>query len=342
LASYASIAEELEILVFGVGERKEKKIAPNVRVFSGGGTSKVSAYIRGVRELFSSTKHTHPDIISAQDPFFVGFAALVAARVYRVPFQAQLHTDCFSFAYALQSPRQCIETVLAFFVVQGASCIRVVSKRILKSISSFSRIPVAVLPIRVADVPQDPGQKPLEFKDRFTLVSVARMTEEKQLHLLVNAVLGIPNVDVIFVGDGPLRKDLELRVARLGLTDRVRFAGWQNPHPYYAHADAYVCTSRFEGYGMALMEGALHALPIVTTDVGIASEVLHDGEEALIVEPTAQAIRKALEKLLTDSALRASLGDAARKSATGLLVSEGEYLARYRQGLLTCASKTAS
>ncbi len=253
-----------------------------------------------------------------------------------------MHTDCFSFAYALQSPRQTVETVLAFFVILASDCVRAVSERIAESIKPFSNASVSILPIRVQDIPQEAFSKPKEFKNRFTVVSVARLTEEKRPHLLIDAVRGLSEAHVIFVGDGPLKKNLELRAKRLGIADRVSFAGWQNPHPYLANANAFVSMSRFEGYGMALVEAALHALPIITTDAGIAGEVFKNAEDALVIPGTAEALRDALQKLLRDSALRASLGASARKKAEGELVSESMYLGRYKEALSACGVKTAS
>ena len=192
------------------------------------------------------------------------------------------------------------------------------------------------------DISKEKTPIPGEFSNRLTIVSVARMTKEKQLHLLIDAVGGIPEVDLIIVGDGQLRKNLELRVRRLGLSSRVKFAGWQNPHPYYAHAQIFVSMSRFEGYGIALMEAAFHGLAIVSTHAGIVGDVLRDGLETIVVPSNAGALREALERLIRDGALRTSLGTSARKRAEAMLVSESEYLLQYRQALLSCASKTAS
>lgn len=342
IASYEVIAENLAFVLFGVGGRKEKMLASNLSVVAPGGVNKIDAFLRGTREVLKLLKKNHFDIVSAQDPFFLGTVGLCAARANRIPFQAQLHTDCFSFAYAFQSFRQCVETVLAFFVISGASCVRVVSSRIAHSIASFSSVSVTVLPIRVPTINMETFPVPSEFHSRFTVLSVARMTKEKQLHLLIDAVALLPEVDLILVGEGPLRKNLESRVQRLGLSERVRFSGWQNPHPYYAHANAYASVSRFEGYGMAVVEAALYGLPIVTTDTGVVGEMLRDGEEVLVVPPRADSVAAAVQKLQKNDSFRAALGAAARKKAEGASVSESEYLTRYRQALISCGSKTAS
>lgn len=342
IASYGTVMDSLVVVVFGAGERKERLLASNVRAVFLGGKNKIDSFFRSSRALSSIIKEEGVEVVSSQDPFFLGIAGLRAARKSHVRFQAQLHTDCFSFAYAFQSFRNLIETLVAFCVVQCADSVRVVSERIARSVAHFSNVSTVVLPIRVSDIEETNTQKPPEFGALFSVVSVGRMTPEKRLHLLIDAISSVPDVDLILVGDGPLRASLEAQAKRLGVSDRVSFSGWQNPHPYYAYADVYMSASRFEGYGMSLMEAALHGLPIVTTDTGIVGDILRDRTEAIVVLGDARSMRDALVALIANPALRTEIGAAARKRAHGTLVSESEYLKRYADVLGTKILKTPS
>lgn len=83
---------------------------------------------------------------------------------------------------------------------------------------------------------------------------------------------------------------------------------------FYEAIDVYVCCSLTEGNNNSLMEAAAMGRAIVTTDVGTVPEYLVDGESALIVPRTLEAIQGAVERLRDDPALRARLGAAARQA----------------------------
>jgi glycosyltransferase involved in cell wall biosynthesis len=76
----------------------------------------------------------------------------------------------------------------------------------------------------------------------------------------------------------------------LGIEKQVVFAGWvNNLMAYYGIADVVLCTSQYEGYGLALVEAHQAGRPIVSTDVGVAREL-----GASIVEHQPRAIAEAV------------------------------------------------
>jgi glycosyltransferase involved in cell wall biosynthesis len=84
------------------------------------------------------------------------------------------------------------------------------------------------------------------------------------------------------VGSGPEENKLKALAKELGVEKNVAFEGWKEDlHSYYKTANTYIQTSRFEGYGMSLVEAGLAGLPIVTTKVGVAGD-FENGKEAYI------------------------------------------------------------
>jgi len=123
-----------------------------------------------------------------------------------------------------------------------------------------------------------------------------------------------PQAQALFLGDGDERAALEAQAERLGLRERVRFAGFQaDVLPYYAALDVVVLPS-IEGEGLprALLEGGLLRRPAVATRLSGAPEIVRDGETGFIVPVgDAEALGEKLEILLADAALRRRMGDAA-------------------------------
>ena len=104
--------------------------------------------------------------------------------------------------------------------------------------------------------------------------TVARLSREKGLDVLIAALAELPGVTAVLVGDGPERQELERQAESLGIADRVVFAGHQlEPENYLGSFDVFVLPSRVESFALANLEAMLACLPIVATDVGSVAEV---------------------------------------------------------------------
>ena len=99
------------------------------------------------------------------------------------------------------------------------------------------------------------------------LLSVGRLSDEKGLDLLLEALAAIrrrfPQADLVVVGEGPRRAQLEEQRRRLGLEAAVSFAGQLgSPYLYYPGASLFVLSSRHEGLPNALLEALTAGLPV--------------------------------------------------------------------------------
>jgi glycosyltransferase involved in cell wall biosynthesis len=119
------------------------------------------------------------------------------------------------------------------------------------------------------------------------------------------------------VGDGPERQALEGEIAERRLTGAVRLAGSCNPDrviDFYARTDAFALASFAEGVPVVLMEAMAMEIPCVATWIAGVPELIRDGVDGLLVPPAdAEALAAALERLMDDPALRARLGESARR-----------------------------
>jgi UDP-glucose:(heptosyl)LPS alpha-1,3-glucosyltransferase len=131
------------------------------------------------------------------------------------------------------------------------------------------------------------------------------------------AAAGHPEAWLLVVGRGEYEA-FRAHAARLGVADRLRFTGFvPDTRPHFAAADAFVFPTRYEPFGMVVTEAMAAGLPVVTTRVAGAAEVIADGVDGLLVDdPTdAAGFGRALAEVLGDRARAEGLGEAARRKA---------------------------
>ena len=91
-------------------------------------------------------------------------------------------------------------------------------------------------------------------------------------------------VQAWLIGNGPQHAELKNRAEQLGVTENVFFLGEQrNPHAYTSKADVFVCSSFSEGYSTACTEAIMLGVPVLTTDVGGAREIIEDANCGMVV-----------------------------------------------------------
>jgi glycosyltransferase involved in cell wall biosynthesis len=119
-----------------------------------------------------------------------------------------------------------------------------------------------------------------------------------------------PDVDLLLVGDGPLRGELEEQTRLLGLVGRVRFMGVRSDIPAILRAvDLFALTSVSEAASLTILEAMASQLPVVVTAVGGNPEMVRDGIDGLLVpRGDAGAVGRALLQLLDDPATAAKMG----------------------------------
>ena len=133
------------------------------------------------------------------------------------------------------------------------------------------------------------------------LVSVGNLIALKGQHLAIEALAGVPAARLVVAGKGPEEATLRALAARLGLADRVHFAGSVPPRRLallLSAADAMVLPSEREGLANAWVEALACGTPLVITDVGGAREVVRDAVAGRLVARDAGAIAEAIAAVL--------------------------------------------
>jgi|SRR5579859_385740 len=141
--------------------------------------------------------------------------------------------------------------------------------------------------------------------------TVGRLVLEKNYPLLIRAVAPIRGTELVFVGDGQLRSELQQQAG-----SQAQFLGQRaDIAELLAGFDVFVLSSTTEGMSIALLEAMAAGCPIVVTAVGGNVELIQHMQTGLVVPSNDEAaLRNAIEKLLADRVLAARLGAAARKA----------------------------
>ena len=152
-------------------------------------------------------------------------------------------------------------------------------------------------------------------RDTILVGSVGRLVEQKdyptQLRAFAIAARAEPRLRMVLAGDGPLRGEIEAQLAELGMTDRVVLLGhWTRVPALLRSLDVFVLASKFEPYGVALLEAKCANLAIVATAVNEVPKILANGVTGLVVpaespEPMAEAFLR----VARDAAFRRTLAE---------------------------------
>lgn len=152
-------------------------------------------------------------------------------------------------------------------------------------------------------ITKDEWKKSAELHKPVEVVCVASITERKGQHYIVEALRTIDNVNTLpvhftFVGDGSDRIRLEQEVKESHLDKYCTFVGVTNDVAHYLkQSDIYILPSEDEGLPMAILEAMRAFLPIVSTPVGGIPEMIEDGYNGMLIEPSKEGVLKFIEKI---------------------------------------------
>ena len=152
--------------------------------------------------------------------------------------------------------------------------------------------------------------------ERLQCAFIGRVTQIKRPDRFLNVVSEIKkrniSLDFFIAGDGELLEACRERIIAEDLP--VKVLGWQsNIEKVLSAADIVVLTSDNEGTPLSLIQAGMAGLPVASTNVGSVPEVVLDNVTGFITSLDVQEIADALEKLVSDKALRAQLGNAAQE-----------------------------
>lgn len=158
---------------------------------------------------------------------------------------------------------------------------------------------------------------------------VGRLVYYKGIQYLINAINQVPNVSLVIIGSGPLKKELLNQIQNLNLEKRIHIlpeVDEHTLHSFYEACDIFVLPSveKSETYGIVQIEAMACGKPVICTELKTGTTFINqDGVTGLVVSPRSSVeLSVAITKLVADSSLRSKFGENARKRAFNEFSSE--------------------
>jgi glycosyltransferase involved in cell wall biosynthesis len=263
--------------------------------------------VRGSRPDLLHTHLVHGDIYGS-----------IAARVAAVPFVSSRHNDDRYllgpfrhvdrwFARPARRIIAISDAVRHFLEQAGLPREKLVT--VHYGLGALPDTPSEVTPSDLGVAPEVP-----------VLLAIGRLTAQKDHATLLQAFarvrMAYPSAVLAILGIGPLEGETRRHVSQLGLDEAVLLPGRLEIRDWLDRADVFVHTSRWEGFGIVLLEAMLAGLPIVATRVSAVPEVVVDNRTGLLIEPgDVPTLTAALSRLLGDPEQAAALGRAGLERA---------------------------
>ena len=304
ITEYATLVKHLFVIV--LNDRREKcemqKVSEELWIFPVNAlrwwTAPFEAVAVARREVwFQGTLQA--DLVSALDPSEAGVAGMLISRFSRRPLQVHVEHDMFGSRFASESFRNWVRARAARTVVTGADGIRVVTKHMQDVLSKMgnkvtSRITLLPRFIDVSGLADEPIKVDLHTKYphfKFLMLMVAPLIPEQNVGLGLEVLHGVlkfyTHAGLVIVGEGSEQKRLEKRIQELGLTDKVAFETIAEDLPsYYKTANVFLVTAIYDEYGDTIVAAAACGCPIVTTNVGVAANIIEHGDSGFLCDPS--------------------------------------------------------
>lgn len=287
-------------------------------------------------------------VISTQDPFETGIAGVLLKKAIKAPLQIQIHTDFYNSGFYDGAILNWIRFEIARWIIPQGDAFRVVRKKIGQDLIKHFSIPeerISVLPIWVdikgihESEPENNLHKIYPLFETIFLTA-SRLTEEKRvdiiLHAFAKVVKRFPSVGLVIVGDGPKKRELIQLAKKTNIQEHVVFEGWQKDTVMHMKtANLFVNASRFEGYGMSLVEAVAAMCPILTTNVGVVSDLFEDGRDAYICNHgDEQCFVNTMISFLENPSFQSAVAHSAYQKIISMAISHDEYLKQYEIAMM--------
>lgn len=314
LANYAERIERFHIVALAKHDAMSPTPVRNYTIEVVDARRGFTSVIRLFFSLWRAVGYSKANLITVQDPFEAGIAAVLVGRLRGVKCVIEDHGAFYvSRVWPKESLLNRFRYVLGLVTLRLASGLRVESQY---QLNRYRMLGIA-LPAVIAPLAMKLPETPLPFRSGPpTFVFAGRFFYEKNVDMLVRAFervrREVPGVKLVLAGTGPdaeaLQKDIDAR----GFSKDAEIRSWvHNPDDIYRDADVAVTPTDRECWPRFPLEAMAYGLPVVMTDVGNAGAVIRDGIEGFVVEiRDEEGLTRGMMALAKDENLRRKMREA--------------------------------
>lgn len=273
-----------------------------------GDSASFSVYIKRIIKLRKVLLDLKPDILISEMPAanLVSIIACFGLQV-KVVIEERIHPPMLPLCKSRE--------ILRKYLYPFASARIVLTKKSAEWFKEELGCDAFVIPNSVV-YPLSKNEPILECdklinEKRKIILSVGRLEYQKGFDRLIESFSKIANDlldwDLVILGDGPERKNLEFLIDKLGIKGRVFLPGKAgNISDWYKRADIFVLSSRFEGFPNVLVEAMSYGCPVISFDCDTGpSEIIRNGIDGILVpQDDIEAFTSALKELALDEKKR--------------------------------------
>lgn len=262
------------------------------------------AFRRGLIKIIKNLyNRENIDIVHLHSCIWGGIGAVSASRKLNIPLVITEHSSYYS-RYRVKM----IEKLILRYSFKSANKVISVSNSLREIISKYKSnievIPNMVDCDKVLSIINKKNN--LGEEGQFTFLSLCYLKKNKGVDILIRAFSTYfrgKEVKLIIAGDGPERESLENLSKELGILEQVEFKGALNRDEVYkvmSNCNIFVLPSKFETFGVVLIEALANGKPVISTRNGGANDIVTDENGILVDIDDIEGLGKAMVDLKLD------------------------------------------
>lgn len=246
-----------------------------------------------------------PDVVHAHEAIYAGMLAEKISARWKVPYVLTEHSTFYATgkveegifgrvkkAYKKAAQLYAVSPLFAAFL------------NLMFAVTNFGYMP-NVLDPQLEEAAYESYEEGSKSRKKFRFLNVALLKPVKDQKTLLNALKIVvdknPDVELAIGGFGNLQSELEAQATDLGLQKHVRFLGELNREEVIReikNADSFVLSSKYETFGVVLIEAMALGKPVVTTNVGVAPDIISEETGYAVEAEDERALAEAMLKLM--------------------------------------------
>ena len=237
---------------------------------------------------FITLSQLKPDYVHCQTPY-PSLSAWLMFKLFKIPYSIGYHAEIKTQIGIMLTPSLSQYWKKLPYLTDAHN--RFVLTEYMKQELEDGALSSTVIPNGVDTELYFPADVKESFKTKPTIICVGRLVKSKAIddaiRILSKVVAKYPNVNLLVVGDGPEREKLESLAKTLDVQDKVTFVGKIEPDAvcsYYQRSHVFLQMSVSEGFSQVAVEAMACGLPIVSTSVGVAPELITLSQNGYLVE----------------------------------------------------------